>query len=122
MKKWIALILALVMVLGMVGCGGSTKEPEPTKQPEPTKEPATTPNTTETSTSEEQAGGYMEGIIIKILSDKCFVKINKEVIVCTIRGNFRNMQLLPLVGDKVIIESAIEEQTDLLVATSITVE
>lgn len=46
----------------------------------------------------------MEGIIIKILSDKCFVKINKEVIVCTIRGKFRNMQLLPFVGDKVVID------------------
>ena len=46
----------------------------------------------------------MEGLIIKILSDKCYVKIEKEVIVCTIRGKFRNMQLLPLVGDKVIID------------------
>jgi len=46
----------------------------------------------------------MEGLIIKILSDKCYVKINEEVIVCTIRGKFRNMQLLPLVGDKVIID------------------
>ena len=46
----------------------------------------------------------MEGLIIKILSDKCFVKIDKEVIVCTIRGKFRNLQLLPLVGDKVIID------------------
>jgi len=46
----------------------------------------------------------MKGLIIKILSDKCFVKIEKEVIVCTIRGKFRNMQLLPLVGDWVIID------------------
>lgn len=36
MKRWIALILALVMVLGMVGCGESAKEPEPTATPEPT--------------------------------------------------------------------------------------
>ena len=46
----------------------------------------------------------MVGLIIKILSDKCFVKINEEVIVCTIRGKFRAMQLLPLVGDYVKID------------------
>ena len=45
----------------------------------------------------------MEGLIIKILSDKCYVKVDKEVIVCTIRGKFRSLQLLPLVGDRVII-------------------
>lgn len=32
------------------------------------------------------------------------------------------MQRLGKIGDEVIIESAIEEQTDLLIATSITVE
>ena len=46
----------------------------------------------------------MEGLIIKILSNHCYVKVNKEVIVCTIRGKFRNMQLLPFVGDRVIID------------------
>lgn len=46
----------------------------------------------------------MQGLIIKILSDKCYVKVDKEVIVCTIRGKFRNMQLLPFVGDYVIID------------------
>lgn len=45
----------------------------------------------------------MEGLIIKILNDKCFVKIDREVIICTIRGKFRLQRLLPLVGDKVII-------------------
>ena len=45
----------------------------------------------------------MEGLIIKILSDKCYIKTDKEVIVCTIRGKFRSLQLLPLVGDRVII-------------------
>ena len=47
----------------------------------------------------------MEGLITKILSDKCYVKVNKEVIVCTIRGKFRSLQLLPLVGDRVIINN-----------------
>lgn len=46
----------------------------------------------------------MEGLIIKILSDKCYVKTDKEVIVCAIRGKFRSLQLLPLVGDKVVFD------------------
>ena len=46
----------------------------------------------------------MEGLIIKILSDKCYVKINKEVVVCGIRGLFRMHKLLPLVGDKVLVD------------------
>lgn len=46
----------------------------------------------------------MDGLITKILSDKCYVKTEKEVIVCTIRGKFRSLQLLPLVGDRVIID------------------
>ena len=45
----------------------------------------------------------MEGLIIKILSDKCYVKINEEVVVCGLRGKFRTQKLLPLVGDKVVI-------------------
>lgn len=46
----------------------------------------------------------MEGLIIKILSDKCYVKTNGEVIVCSIRGKFRSLRLLPFVGDHVIID------------------
>lgn len=42
MKRIIALILIFVMVLGMVGCGGSAKEPEPTATPEPTVTPEPT--------------------------------------------------------------------------------
>ena len=44
----------------------------------------------------------MEGQIIKILSDKCYVKTNKEVVTCVFRGRFRSQKLLPLVGDKVL--------------------
>ena len=44
----------------------------------------------------------MEGQIIKILSDICYVKVNKEVVTCGFRGKFRSQKLLPLVGDKVI--------------------
>lgn len=46
----------------------------------------------------------MEGLIIKILSDKCYVKTNGEVIVCSIRGKFRSLRLLPFVGDRVLID------------------
>ena len=46
----------------------------------------------------------MEGLIIKILSDKCYVKTMEEVVVCGLRGLFRAQKLLPLVGDKVIID------------------
>ena len=56
----------------------------------------------------------MEGLIVKILSDKCFVKCKEEVIVCTMRGKFRNMQLLPLVGDKVIIDEKKKVVTNIL--------
>lgn len=56
----------------------------------------------------------MEGLIIKILSDKCYIKVNEEVIVCTIRGKFRNMQLLPLVGDHVLIDIKKKVITDIL--------
>ena len=45
----------------------------------------------------------MEGLITKILSDKCYVKIGSEVVICGIRGKIRTQKLLPLVGDKVLI-------------------
>ncbi len=47
----------------------------------------------------------MEGIIVKIISNQCFVKNNKEVIVCSFRGNMRRQAMLPLVGDNVIFDS-----------------
>ena len=47
----------------------------------------------------------MEGLITKILSDKCEVKTNKEVVICNLRGKMRKDKLLPLVGDKVIINT-----------------
>ena len=47
----------------------------------------------------------MEGRIIKILSNQCFVKTNEGVIVCGFRGNIRKKKLLPLVGDKVLINT-----------------
>ena len=46
----------------------------------------------------------MEGQIYKILSDKCYVKVNEEVVICSLRGKFRTFKLLPFVGDKVVID------------------
>ncbi len=46
----------------------------------------------------------MEGLIIKIISNQCFVKNNEEVIVCSFRGNMRRQAMLPLVGDKVLFD------------------
>lgn len=48
----------------------------------------------------------MEGLICKILSDKCYVKTDKEVVICGFRGKMRTQKLLPLVGDKVIIDNS----------------
>ena len=46
----------------------------------------------------------MEGVITKILSDKCEIKLEEEVVTCGIRGKLKMEKLLPLVGDKVIID------------------
>ena len=56
----------------------------------------------------------MEGLIIKIISNQCYVKVKKEVIVCTLRGKFRNMQLLPFVGDYVLIDKEKKVITEIL--------
>lgn len=47
---------------------------------------------------------FMEGIIYQKLNDKYEVKINQEVVLCSIRGKIRTQRLLPLVGDTVIID------------------
>ena len=46
----------------------------------------------------------MEGIITKVLSDKCEVKLKEEVVICKVRGKLKANNLLPLVGDKVIVD------------------
>ena len=45
----------------------------------------------------------MEGLVIKIIQEQGYVKINKEVVICSLRGRLKRDKLLPLVGDKVII-------------------
>ena len=46
----------------------------------------------------------MEGIIIKNISNDYLVKSGNEEFLCRPRGKFRNMKLIPLVGDKVIFD------------------
>ena len=40
MKKFFATLLALVMALSLVACGGSKEEPAPAPEPEPVPEPS----------------------------------------------------------------------------------
>lgn len=46
----------------------------------------------------------MEGTIIKIISNLYTVKVKEETYTCHARGKFRNEKIIPLVGDKCIID------------------
>lgn len=46
----------------------------------------------------------MVGIIIKLISNDYTVLCNDKIYVCKARGKFRNLNVSPLVGDKVIID------------------
>lgn len=46
----------------------------------------------------------MEGIIIKNISNDYLVRSNDGEYICRPRGKFRNMKLIPLVGDRVIFD------------------
>jgi len=46
----------------------------------------------------------MEGIIVKNISNDYLVKSNGRDFLCRPRGKFRDMKLIPLVGDKVIFD------------------
>ena len=46
----------------------------------------------------------MEGIIIKNISNDYLVKGNDQEYLCRPRGKFRNMKLIPMVGDRVIFD------------------
>lgn len=48
----------------------------------------------------------MDGLIIKINSDLYTVKIKDDFLDCKCRGKFRNQNLKPLVGDKVLIDTS----------------
>ncbi|MGE5455763.1 MAG: ribosome small subunit-dependent GTPase A [Ignavibacteriales bacterium] len=46
----------------------------------------------------------MQGKIVKIISNDYTVLVNDKKIACKARGKFRNMNIVPLVGDNVIID------------------
>jgi len=47
----------------------------------------------------------MEGLIIKNISNDYLVKVGNQKYVCKPRGKFRNKNITPLVGDRVIIDA-----------------
>ena len=46
----------------------------------------------------------MEGIIIKNISNDYTVQVDNEIYVCKPRGKYRNLNLIPLVGAKVVFD------------------
>ena len=46
----------------------------------------------------------MNGIIVKLISNDYTVLTEKGTFICKARGKFRNMNISPVVGDKVIID------------------
>ena len=103
MKKLIALLLALSLPLGLVACGKNLVEGS---------EETYSGIVTDRAMSVVNEGDHQGRAYISIATD------NGEALFWLTKDCETNAQI----GDKVIIESAIEEQTNLLVATSITVE
>ena len=103
MKKLIALALILVCVLSLVGCGTKLVEGS---------EKTYYGTVTDRAMSVVNEGNRQGRAYISISTD------NEEILFWLTKDCETSAQI----GDKVIIESAIEEQTNLLVATSITVE
>ena len=103
MKKFIALLLVLVCVLGLVGCSSKLVEgSEKTYSGTVTDRAMSVVNE-----GDRQGRSY---IIISTDEEDICLWLTKD---CETNAK---------IGDKVIVESAIEEQTHLLVATSVTVE
>ena len=103
MKKLIALVLVLVLLLCLAACGNKLVEGS---------EKTYYGTVTDRAMSVVNEGDRQGRAYISITTD------NEDIQFWLTKDCETNAQI----GDKVIIESAIEEQTDLLVATSITVE
>ena len=103
MKKLIALVLVLVLLLCLAACGNKLVEGS---------EKTYYGTVTDRAMSVVNEGDRQGRAYISITTD------NEDIQFWLTKDCETNAQL----GDKVIIESAIEEQTNLLVATSITVE
>ena len=103
MKKLIALVLVLVLLLCLAACGNKLVEGS---------EKTYYGTVTDRAMSVVNEGDHQGRAYISITTD------NEDIQFWLTKDCETNAQI----GDKVIIESAIEEQTNLLVATSITVE
>ena len=103
MKKMIALVLVLVLLLCLAACGNKLVEGS---------EKTYYGTVTDRAMSVVNEGDRQGRAYISITTD------NEDIQFWLTKDCETNAQI----GDKVIIESAIEEQTNLLVATSITVE
>jgi hypothetical protein len=103
MKKLIALLLAMVLLLSLVACGNKLVEGS---------EKTYYGTVTDRAMSVVNEGDRQGRAYISISTD------NEDILFWLAKDCETNAQI----GDKVIVESAIEEQTNLLVATSITVE
>ena len=103
MKKLIALVLVLVLLLCLAACGNKLVEGS---------EKTYYGTVTDRAMSVVNEGDRQGRAYISITTD------NEDIQFWLTKDCETNAQI----GDKVIIERAIEEQTNLLVATSITVE
>ena len=103
MKKMIALLLAMALLLSLVACGNKLAEGS---------EKTYYGTVTDRAMSVVNEGDRHGRAYISISTD------NEDILFWLAKDCETNAQI----GDKIIIESAIEEQTNLLVATSITVE
>ena len=103
MKKLIALLLATVLLLSLVACGNRLAEGS---------EKTYYGTVTDRAMSVVNEGDRQGRAYISITTD------NGDILFWLTKDCETDAEI----GDKVIVESAIEEQTNLLVATSITVE
>ena len=103
MKKMIALLLAMALLLSLVACSNKLVEGS---------EKTYYGTVTDRAMSVVNEGDRHGRAYISISTD------NEDILFWLAKDCETNAQI----GNKVIIESAIEEQTNLLVATSITVE
>ena len=103
MKKLIALLLATVLLLSLVACGNRLAEGS---------EKTYYGTVTDRAMSVVNEGDRQGRAYISITTD------NGDILFWLTKDCETDAKI----GDKVIVQSAIEEQTNLLVATSITVE
>ncbi len=103
MKKLIALLLAMVLLLSLVACGNKLVEGS---------EKTYYGTVTDRAMSVVNEGDRQGRAYISITTDNENLQFWLT----------KDCETDAKIGDKVIIESSIEEQTNLLVATSVTVE